>query len=194
MAYLRTVSPSDAGEAVRAMYDADLASNGYVSNKAQLFSLRPAIYGAWFDLIRAIRAPMDLRRYELATLAAARALRCRYCVGAHTAVLESKVFDHGQVEAIVRDFRHAGLTDAEVAVMSLAEAVASDATRVTPADVEELRGHGLSDAEIFDVVLAAAARCFFSKTLDALGAEPDEEYSVGAAMLDLVELTPVGPR
>jgi hypothetical protein len=27
-----------------------------------------------------------------------------------------------------------------------------------------------------DVVLTAAARCFFSKTLDALGAEPDSAY------------------
>ena len=27
-----------------------------------------------------------------------------------------------------------------------------------------------------DVVLAAAARCFFSKTLDALGVLPDAEY------------------
>jgi hypothetical protein len=28
-----------------------------------------------------------------------------------------------------------------------------------------------------DVVLAAAARCFFSKTLDALGIEPDPKYA-----------------
>ena len=27
-----------------------------------------------------------------------------------------------------------------------------------------------------DVVLAAAARCFMSKTVDALGAQPDREY------------------
>jgi hypothetical protein len=27
-----------------------------------------------------------------------------------------------------------------------------------------------------DVVLAAAARCFFSKTLDGVGARPDAEY------------------
>ena len=27
-----------------------------------------------------------------------------------------------------------------------------------------------------DVVLAAAARCFFSKTLDALGVRPDSTY------------------
>jgi hypothetical protein len=52
-----------------------------------------------------------------------------------------------------------------------------DATSITEADVEELRAHGLSDGEIFDVVLAATIRCFFSKTLDALGAQPDREFA-----------------
>ena len=28
----------------------------------------------------------------------------------------------------------------------------------------------------FDITTTATARCFFSKTLDALGAEPDEVY------------------
>jgi len=40
-----------------------------------------------------------------------------------------------------------------------------------------LRSLGLTDAELMDVVLAAAARCFFSKTLDALGVEPDAKYA-----------------
>jgi hypothetical protein len=51
------------------------------------------------------------------------------------------------------------------------------ATSIAQADVDELRGHGLTDAQIADVVLAAAARCFFSKTLDALGAQPDASYN-----------------
>ena len=57
--------------------------------------------------------------------------------------------------------------------MDLAEKVARDAGSVTVGDIEALRECGLVDAEILDVVLAAAARCFFSKTLDALGVEPD---------------------
>jgi alkylhydroperoxidase family enzyme len=60
-----------------------------------------------------------------------------------------------------------------VAVVDLAEKVADDATAVTEADVERLRDLGLSDADIFDVVAAAAARCFFSKTLDALCIQAD---------------------
>jgi len=48
---------------------------------------------------------------------------------------------------------------------------------VQQTDIERLRSAGLSDADIVDVVLAAAARCFFSKTLDALGVEPDAKYA-----------------
>jgi alkylhydroperoxidase family enzyme len=69
-----------------------------------------------------------------------------------------------------------GLDAADRAVMAFAEKIVDDATSITQADVDELRGHGLSDAEVCDVVLAAAARCFFSKTLDALGAQPDASY------------------
>ena len=49
--------------------------------------------------------------------------------------------------------------------------------RSPAADVEALRGHGLTDPEIFDVAAAAAARSFFSKVLDALGAAPDSAYA-----------------
>jgi hypothetical protein len=34
----------------------------------------------------------------------------------------------------------------------------------------------VTDEAIFDIVLAAAARCFFSKVLDAVCARPDAAY------------------
>jgi alkylhydroperoxidase family enzyme len=61
-------------------------------------------------------------------------------------------------------------------VMDLAERVVDDATAIGDSDLQRLRDLGLTDAEIMDVVLAAAARCFFSKTLDALGVLPDASY------------------
>jgi alkylhydroperoxidase family enzyme len=61
--------------------------------------------------------------------------------------------------------------------MDLAEKVAGDATSVTQADIDALRSLGLSDTDIVDVVLAAALRCFFSKVLDGLGAQPDHAYA-----------------
>ena len=48
---------------------------------------------------------------------------------------------------------------------------------MTQEDVDELKSHGLSDEDVLDVVLAAAARSFFSKTLDATGSEPDSAFN-----------------
>jgi alkylhydroperoxidase family enzyme len=80
------------------------------------------------------------------------------------------------LRAIVADHRDAGLDEVDVAVMDLADKVVVDATSVTEEDIDRLRALGLSDTDIFDVVVAAAARCFFSKTLDALGVQADAHY------------------
>jgi hypothetical protein len=53
--------------------------------------------------------------------------------------------------------------------------VVDDATSVSQEDVDRLRDLGLTDDEILDAVLAAAVRCFFTKTLDAVGVLPDAE-------------------
>jgi uncharacterized peroxidase-related enzyme len=188
--HVHPVPPEQADGIVREIYDEDLRDDGYVSNMTLLFSLNPAAYQAWAALIGTIRGQMDLRRYELVTMAAATALRCRYCVSAHgNRILESDIFDREQLEAITRDFRSAGLPEVEVALMELAEKVALHAYKVTPEEIDRLRSFGLTDVEIFNVVLAAAARCFFSKSLDAMGAEPDAAL---AATNDLVELVGLG--
>lgn len=62
-------------------------------------------------------------------------------------------------------------------MVDLAERVVDDAIAISDADRRRLRDLGLSDEEIMDVILAATARCFFSKTLDALGVRPDSSYS-----------------
>jgi alkylhydroperoxidase family enzyme len=132
------------------------------------FALRPDVFRAWQQLNGAIKASSDLRRYELATLAAARRLRSSYCCLAHGKVLAEQFYDFDTVPKLPE-----GLDDADRAIMAFAERVVADATSITQADVDELRAHGLGDDEVFDVVLAAAVRCFFSKTLDALGVQPD---------------------
>lgn len=65
-------------------------------------------------------------------------------------------------------------------MMDFAERVVRDASAITAADVDALRAHGLTDREIFDVAATAAARCFFSTLVDALGAEPDAAFAAVA--------------
>ncbi len=142
------------------------------ANLERAFALRPEVYAAWRQLVTAVKASSDERRYELATLAAARRLRSSYCSLAHGKVLAEQFYDFESVPSLPD-----GLDDADRAIMAFAEQVVTDATSITQADFDELRRHGLSDGEIVDVVLAATIRCFFSKTLDALGVQPDAEFA-----------------
>lgn len=142
-------------------------------NAARAFGERPEVLAGWVQLNTAIKAGMDLRRYELATLAAARRLRSSYCSLVHGRVL---IESFGEpVREIALDHRAAGLDEVDVAVMDFAERVVDDAASIDEADHQRLRDLGLSDTDIMDVALAASARCFFSKALDAMGVLPDAE-------------------
>ena len=61
-------------------------------------------------------------------------------------------------------------------MLAFTEKVTLAAHEVTRDDIEDLRRHGFSDAEILDVAMTAGARSFFSKVLDTVGAEPEKRY------------------
>jgi uncharacterized peroxidase-related enzyme len=178
MTFIEPVREPGAPEAVTQMYATDREVFGHLPNLTQAFSHRPEVYAAWRQLNGAIKASMDLRRYELATVAAARRLRSSYCMLAHGTILADRFLGSDGVQAIAAgDGSPQGLDEVDIAVMELADKVAQDATSVTQADVDRLRSLGLSDADVFDVVAAAAARCFFSKALDGLGARADARFA-----------------
>lgn len=147
---------------------------GYLPNYAAAFATRPDVAEAWNTLNNAIRRPMERRRYELATIAAARAYRSTYCMAAHSKFLRDECGDEPTMRAVA-DPSGANLDAIDHAVVDFATQVAQDASAITADDVQRLRDHGLDEPEIVDVVLAAAARAFFTKVLDALGVQADAQ-------------------
>jgi uncharacterized peroxidase-related enzyme len=177
MAFIDPISDEAASGVAAELFQTDRARLGYVSNYTRVFARRPEVFAAWRQLVGAVAENMDDRRYELATIAAARRLRSSYCTLAHGKVLADRFLAPAALRDIVVDHHAADLDELDVAIMDLAEKVVQDATAVIPADIERLRELGLADDEILDVVLAAAARCFFAKTLDALCVQPDAAFA-----------------
>ncbi len=175
MAFISTPGP-EVGDATAAMYVSAEESYGYLPNMYRIFGHRPEVMEKWGALLASIRGHMSLRRYELVTLAAARELKSSYCMLAHGSVLLREGFSETQLADTATDGAHAPLDEAEREMMRFAAKVVRDATSITREDVGRLKAQGFTDAEIFDITAAAAVRCFFSKTLDALGAEPDAAY------------------
>lgn len=172
MPFIDTIAPVDAQGSVREMYEQQQGKYGYVPNYAKVFSHRPEIMRLWADLQKGIRRNFDNRRFELVTVAAALAIRSSYCSLAHGQAL-TQFYSADQVREIVNESADGPLTDAERAMMSFASKIAREATRVTAGDVELLKEHGFSDAEIFDIAAAATARTFFAQLCEGLGATPD---------------------
>ena len=173
--FIQPVPEDEAEGTVAEIYQRDRERWGFLPGFTRLFSLHPDAYQGWLQLIIAVRGQMDLRRCELVTLAAARALRSNYCTVAHGKILRDRFLDAETVRRAVQDHQDAGLDELDVAIMDFADQVTRDATSVTAADVERLKALGLSDRDVLDVVLAVAARCFFATVLEALGASPDPE-------------------
>jgi uncharacterized peroxidase-related enzyme len=151
------------------------ASWGFMPNYAAAFASRPDVASAWGALNGAISKGMDRRRYEIATIAAARQLRSTYCTAAHSMFLRDEVGDEQSMTSLVNAPDGAGLDATDRAIVAFARKVADDASSIEQGDVDALRDAGLSDNEITDVVFAAAARSFFTKVLDGLGVQADFE-------------------
>ena len=171
--FIEVPEESAVGADVADWYQRQRKAWGYLPNYAPAFATRPDVAEAWNTLNNAVRGHMDRRRFELATIAAARAYRSTYCMAAHCKFLRDACDDESTMRAVAADPSGADLDATDRAVMDFATQVARDASSVTAADVQRLRDNGLGDPEIVDVVLAAAARAFFTKVLDALGVQAD---------------------
>src|SRR6185369_10881671 len=136
MAFVHTVPVDRASGDVHAMYSRIEAAVGYVPNYAKLFSHRPQVMATWSAFLASIRGNMDPRRYELVTLAAARALQCSYCMLAHGAVLRRDFYSAEELTEITRDPAMSDLSPAEAAMMVFVDKLTRDATAITPADVQ----------------------------------------------------------
>jgi uncharacterized peroxidase-related enzyme len=174
MSYLSPAAPT---ADTAAMYERDRERVGYVPNYTKAFAGRPDVYAGWVALNTAVKATMPARTYELATLAAAARLRSSCCALAHGKILAEKHLSPQTVEDLMLNPADADVSDIDRAVMTLAGQVALGAAAITDSDLEPLRVLGATDADIFDVILAASARCFFSSVLEASGVEPEAEYA-----------------
>ena len=172
MSIIATPEPTEVAGLVAEIYQDDLAHLGYVPEHTRVMAVNPEAYQAWDQLAAAIARPLGMRRYELVTLAAARGVKSEHCLLAH-GNKTLRYIDEDELTRIARDFRTAGLPESEVAMMEFAEKVSTGAHEMTDADARRLRDVGFTDREIVDIALAAAARNYFSRAVQALGVAVD---------------------
>jgi uncharacterized peroxidase-related enzyme len=172
----------------QALFDEDVAEDGYVMNVSKLWSHNAALVTNLFDLMGQAVADQELsfRQRGILVAACASTLGDSYCALAWGSKLAG-VSDPEFAAAVLRGGDQP-LRDDERALAAWARKVASDPNHTTAQDVDRLRSAGFSDSQIFAVTAFVALRLAFSTVNDALGVGPDPALQAAApkAVVDAV--------
>ena len=166
--------PADSA-AVRAKYDDDLASYGFVMNLSHVWAHLPEAHTGLVDLLGLVGESFSLRERGILVTATASAIGDSYCSYAWGWKLSAAA--DPDVAAGVLGGTDGGLSERETALATWARTVARAPGETSEADVEALRAAGWSDEAIFRATVFVGLRMAFSTVNAALGARPDAELA-----------------
>jgi uncharacterized peroxidase-related enzyme len=176
--FLRTIVEDDAIGGVAEIYEKQKSQLGFIMAATQCFTARPDLLPIYTDFSNKIRAGFSLgvREWRLITLVAAKHIPSTYCAYVYSQQLIADLGSKQAVLAVHRDFRTAGLSDKDVAMLAYAEKIVLNASGIAESDIDGLRSAGFTDQQICDIALCAAFRCFVSRFFDAVGAGPEAAF------------------
>src|SRR6478609_663093 len=91
----------------------------------------------------------------------------------HGKDLRSEVGGEAEALRVQGDYRSAGLTPREVALLDYAVKLTRTPRGVGRADLDALRGHGYTDEQVVDAVQCVGYFNFINRVLDGLGVDPE---------------------
>ncbi|MDR7481446.1 MAG: hypothetical protein QN183_06330 [Armatimonadota bacterium] len=186
MTWVRTLDEDEVADELRPLYEAELARLGFVMEATKALSLRPRLAAALETFTAAVKQESALTPQErrLISLLVAHRLRSTYCVLVYAVDVERDLGGLARVRAVLRDYRTAGLTPREVAILDYALAAATG--HPTAEHVAGLRAAGLDDGAIIDVAVWANLRALRSRVYEALGVETDPFFLEQADLVEAV--------
>ena len=152
---------------------------GFVPNVFRVFSFRPERLSAWFAHFKQLHEPTEnltAAEREMIAVAVSMANSCLYCLVAHGAALREALGDPVLADRITLDYRRAGLDARRTAILDYAVKLTKVPHECLEGDLDRLRGLGLTDAEVWDIIEIAAMYNFTNRMAQATGMIPNAEF------------------
>lgn len=172
-------APDELPEDLQSLFRKAEEQLGFVPNVFRVYSFRPERLSAWFSHYRQLHEPsdnLDAAEREMIAVVVSMANHCLYCLVAHGAALREALGDPVLADRITLDHRRAGLDERRRSILDYAVKVTTDPLACDPDDLERLRGVGLTEEEVWDVIEIAAMYNFTNRLALATGMLPNEEY------------------
>jgi uncharacterized peroxidase-related enzyme len=154
--------------------------SGFLPHVFSALAWRPAEARAFFDLHDALMdkdtPALTQADREVLVVATSAANGCLYCVVAHGALVRIRARDRYLADQVAVDWRKAPLSERVRAVVDVGVRLAVDPVTVTAAHLDELRGHGLSEDDVWDVGAIVALFALSNRLVHWAAVPPNEEF------------------
>ena len=174
------VPPEQLPEELRARYAEVQERSGFLPNVFAALSWRPAEAAAFFALHDALMDKdtpgLSTADRELIVVATSAANDCLYCVVAHGAIARIRARDPYLADQVAVDWRKAPVSERLHAVLEVAARLAVEPAAVTAADLDRLRGHGLTEDDVWDVGGIVSLFALSNRLAHWAAIPPNEEF------------------
>jgi uncharacterized peroxidase-related enzyme len=167
--------PIDIRERIAAVQE----KSGFVPNVFLALARRPDEFRAFFayhDALMERPGTLSKAEREMIVVATSGVNHCQYCVVAHGAILRIRAKNPLLADQVAVNHRKADLNPRQKAMLDFAVKVAERSHEIDDADYEELKRHGFTDDDAWDIAAIAALFAMSNRLANALSIRPNDEF------------------
>ena len=155
--------------------------SGFVPNVFLALARRPEEFRAFFayhDALMEKPGGLSKAEREMIVVATSGLNQCQYCVVAHGAILRIRAKNPLIADQVAINHRKADLEPRQKAMLDFAVKVAERSHAIDDKDYAELKSHGFSDDDAWDIAAIAAMFAMSNRLANAFSIRPNDEFYV----------------
>ncbi|MDH3234734.1 MAG: peroxidase-related enzyme [Alphaproteobacteria bacterium] len=167
--------PEDIRERIMAVQE----KAGFVPNVFLALAHRPDEFRAFLAFHDALMDKEDglsKAEREMIVVATSNANACQYCVVAHGAILRIRAKNPLIADQVAVNYRKADITERQKAMLDFAMLISQDSGSVGEEDMDDLRDHGFSDEDIWDIGSIAAFFGLSNRLANLMSLRANDEF------------------
>jgi uncharacterized peroxidase-related enzyme len=153
--------------------------SGFIPNVFLMLAHRPdefRAFMAYHDALMDKEGGLSKAEREMIVVATSAANQCQYCIVAHGAILRIRAKDPLIADQVAGNWRKAGITPRQRAMLDFAMKVSRRAEEVEEADYAALEAHGFTEADAWDIAAIAAFFAMSNRLANAAALRPNAEF------------------
>lgn len=175
MTLIKLVEQDEATGKVAEVYESMINTMGFIPNAFKVFSPSAHLLEAQVNNLRYFIRHKTLggKLLALIRLLVSEEEVCEYCVGMNSGILLQYGILPDQLSEIKKDPAKAPLEEKELAMLLFVLRVVKDSNSIDKEDIESLKAHGWTDADILDATYHGTSQVGIDKIFNAFKLEND---------------------